>query len=80
MLRLRLAHDGADVDAERFGCPALRSIPGDRMLDETAIYGDLETVAAGIEERRQLGVDLPIIGMPAGDAAAVEKTLGTLVS
>ena len=40
---------------------------GDRMLDETAICGDLETVAAGIEERRQLGVDLPSISMPGGD-------------
>ncbi|MFN0148469.1 MAG: LLM class flavin-dependent oxidoreductase, partial [Dehalococcoidia bacterium] len=28
---------------------------GDKMLEETAIWGDLETVAAGIEERRQLG-------------------------
>jgi hypothetical protein len=37
MLRLRLAHDGSDVDAERFGCPALRSIPGDRMLDDLAL-------------------------------------------
>jgi alkanesulfonate monooxygenase SsuD/methylene tetrahydromethanopterin reductase-like flavin-dependent oxidoreductase (luciferase family) len=53
---------------------------GDRLLDETAIYGDLETVAAGIEERRQLGVDLPIIGMPQGDPKQLERTLGTLVS
>jgi alkanesulfonate monooxygenase SsuD/methylene tetrahydromethanopterin reductase-like flavin-dependent oxidoreductase (luciferase family) len=53
---------------------------GDRMLDETAIYGDLETVAAGIEERRQLGVDLPSIGMPQGTPEQVERILGTLVS
>ena len=53
---------------------------GDKMLEETAIWGDLETVAAGIEERRQLGVDLPIIGMPQGDPKRVEKILGTLVS
>ena len=53
---------------------------GDKMLEETAIWGDLETVAAGIEERRQLGVDLPVIGMPAGDAKTLERTLGTLVS
>jgi alkanesulfonate monooxygenase SsuD/methylene tetrahydromethanopterin reductase-like flavin-dependent oxidoreductase (luciferase family) len=53
---------------------------GDEMLGETAIWGDLETVSAGIEERRQLGVDLPIIGMPTGDAKKVEKILGTLVS
>jgi hypothetical protein len=54
---------------------------GENMLDETAIWGDLETVAIGIEERRQLGVDMPIIGMPAGsDLKKVEHTLGTLVS
>src|SRR5690606_27369409 len=54
---------------------------GERMLEETAIYGDLETVAAGIEERRQLGVDLPIIGLPnTPDLRTLEHTLGTLVS
>ncbi|MBI2765397.1 MAG: LLM class flavin-dependent oxidoreductase [Chloroflexi bacterium] len=53
---------------------------GDEMLEQTAIWGDLETVSAGIEERRQLGVDLPIIGMPAGDHRKVERILGTLVS
>ncbi|MGE5597251.1 MAG: LLM class flavin-dependent oxidoreductase [Hyphomicrobiales bacterium] len=53
---------------------------GDRMLEETAIWGDLETVALGIEERRQLGVDMPIIGMPQGEPKHVERVLGTLVS
>jgi alkanesulfonate monooxygenase SsuD/methylene tetrahydromethanopterin reductase-like flavin-dependent oxidoreductase (luciferase family) len=53
---------------------------GDRMLEETAIWGDVETVALGIEERRKLGVDLPVIGMPAGEPAKVERILGTLVS
>jgi len=52
----------------------------DRMADETAIFGDIETVAAGIEERRQLGVDLPVISMPAGDLREIEHTLGTLVA
>jgi alkanesulfonate monooxygenase SsuD/methylene tetrahydromethanopterin reductase-like flavin-dependent oxidoreductase (luciferase family) len=52
---------------------------GDEMLDETAIYGDLETLAAGIEERRQLGVDLPVIGMPQVDNRQLEHVLGTLV-
>ena len=52
---------------------------GDEMLDETAIYGDLETVAAGIEERRQLGVDLPVIGMPQVENRQLEHVLGTLV-
>ena len=48
----------------------------ERMLDETAIYGDIETVAAGIEERRQLGVDLPSVSMPAGSPREVEHILG----
>jgi alkanesulfonate monooxygenase SsuD/methylene tetrahydromethanopterin reductase-like flavin-dependent oxidoreductase (luciferase family) len=60
--------------------PELMAAMGDRMLDETAIYGDLETVAAGIEERRQLGVDLPSISMPQGSLDQIEKVLGTLVS
>ncbi|HXU24953.1 MAG TPA: LLM class flavin-dependent oxidoreductase [Tepidiformaceae bacterium] len=60
--------------------PELMAAMGDRMLDETAIYGDLETVAAGIEERRQLGVDLPTISMPGGDLKQLETVLGTLVS
>jgi alkanesulfonate monooxygenase SsuD/methylene tetrahydromethanopterin reductase-like flavin-dependent oxidoreductase (luciferase family) len=58
----------------------LLAVTSDRLLEETAIYGDLETVALGIEERRQLGVDLPIVGMPQGDLARVERILGTLVS
>jgi len=58
---------------------ALLAAMGDRMLEETAIWGDLETVALGIEERRQLGVDLPIIGMPQGSPEQVGRMLGTLV-
>jgi alkanesulfonate monooxygenase SsuD/methylene tetrahydromethanopterin reductase-like flavin-dependent oxidoreductase (luciferase family) len=53
---------------------------GEEMLEETAIFGDLETVAAGLEERRQLGVDLPVITMPQGDPRTLEHVLGTLVS
>ncbi len=60
--------------------PEIMAAMGDQMLEETAIYGDLETVAAGIEERRQLGVDLPVIGMPQGDNRTLEHVLGTLVS
>lgn len=60
--------------------PQIMAAMGDKMLDEVAIYGDLETVAAGIEERRQLGVDLPIIGMPGGSPADVERVLGTLTA
>lgn len=60
--------------------PEIMAAMGDRMLEETAIFGDLETVAAGIEERRQLGVDLPSISMPMGSPKDVERILGTLVS
>ncbi len=60
--------------------PQLMEAMGEKMLEETAIWGDLETVAMGLEERRQLGVDLPIVGMPAGDPTTVERVLGTLVS
>jgi alkanesulfonate monooxygenase SsuD/methylene tetrahydromethanopterin reductase-like flavin-dependent oxidoreductase (luciferase family) len=60
--------------------PEIMAAMGDRMLNETAIYGDLETVAAGIEERRKLGVDLPSISMPSGSPQEVERILGTLVS
>ena len=60
--------------------PEIMAAMGERMLEETAIYGDLETVAAGIEERRQLGVDMPIISMPSsGSSDQLERTLGTLV-
>ena len=60
--------------------PEIMAAMGDRMLEETAIYGDLETVALGIEERRQLGVDLPSISMPQGSLEHIERVLGTLVS
>lgn len=60
--------------------PEIMAAMGDKMLDETAVYGDLEEVAAGIEERRQLGVDLPSISMPQGDLKQVERVLGALVS
>jgi alkanesulfonate monooxygenase SsuD/methylene tetrahydromethanopterin reductase-like flavin-dependent oxidoreductase (luciferase family) len=60
--------------------PELMAAMGDKMLEETAIWGDLETVALGIEERRKLGVDLPVVGMPQGTPEQVERILGTLVS
>ncbi|MGI8926440.1 MAG: LLM class flavin-dependent oxidoreductase [Tepidiformaceae bacterium] len=60
--------------------PEIMAAMGERMLAETAVYGDLETVAAGLEERRRLGVDMPSIGMPQGSPEYVEKVLGTLVS
>jgi len=60
--------------------PEIMAAMGDRMLEETAIFGDLETVAAGLEERRQLGVDLPVVSMPGGPPEQVERVLGALVS
>ncbi|HJP40628.1 MAG TPA: LLM class flavin-dependent oxidoreductase [Dehalococcoidia bacterium] len=59
--------------------PEIMEAMGDQMLEETAIWGDLETVAAGIEERRNLGVDLPVVGMPQGTDQEIERTLGALV-
>jgi hypothetical protein len=52
----------------------------DRMIDETTVYGPLERVREGLDERRQLGVDLPVIGMPQGTPEEVERILGELVS
>lgn len=60
--------------------PEIMAAMGEEMLDETAIYGDLETVAAGIEERRKLGVDLPVIAMPQVEKRSLEHVLGTLVT
>jgi F420-dependent oxidoreductase-like protein len=60
--------------------PQIMEAMGDRLLDETAIYGDAETVAAGLEEWRGLGVDMPIIAMPQMENRELERTLGTLVS
>jgi alkanesulfonate monooxygenase SsuD/methylene tetrahydromethanopterin reductase-like flavin-dependent oxidoreductase (luciferase family) len=71
---------GAEHRPPPFGTnPEIMAAMGDRMLDETAVYGDIETVAAGLEERRQLGVDLPVISMPQVDNRQLEHTLGTLV-
>ncbi|MCC7366583.1 MAG: LLM class flavin-dependent oxidoreductase [Dehalococcoidia bacterium] len=58
----------------------LMAVTSDALIDETAVYGDLETVAMGIEERRQLGVDMPCISMPAGTPNEIERILGTLVA
>lgn len=82
---------GAEVEAMRaagaehrpppFGTnPEIMAAMGDAMLSETAVYGDVDTVAAGLEERRKLGVDLPIISLPQMENKELERTLGTLVS
>ncbi|MGK2964001.1 MAG: LLM class flavin-dependent oxidoreductase [Tepidiformaceae bacterium] len=75
---IQAAYAANESDPAKASAAAAAAV-SERMLDETAIYGDIETVAAGIEERRQLGVDLPSVGMPAGSPREVEHILGTLV-
>lgn len=52
----------------------------DRMLDQTAIVGPLERCKDELDARRELGVDLPLIGMPGRDAAEMGKMLETLLA
>ena len=52
----------------------------DRMLDQTAVVGPLERCKEEIDERRALGVDLPLIGMPGRDAAEMGRILEKLLS
>jgi F420-dependent oxidoreductase-like protein len=51
----------------------------DNMLDQTAIVGPIEKCKEDLEERRRLGVDLPIITMPGRDAAEMGHVLETLL-
>jgi F420-dependent oxidoreductase-like protein len=51
----------------------------DRMLDQTAIVGPLERCKEELDQRRELGVDLPLIGMPGRDAAEMGRVLETLL-
>ncbi len=50
----------------------------DRMLDQTAIVGPLERCKEELDERRALGIDLPLIGMPGRDPAEMGRILETL--
>lgn len=59
--------------------PELMAAMGDRMLEEVAVWGDIETVALGLDDWRRQGVDLPVIPMPQGTLREVERTLGALV-
>lgn len=52
----------------------------DRMLDQTAIVGPLERCKEDLDERRSLGVDLPLIQMPGRDAVEMGKILETLMA
>ncbi len=51
----------------------------DRMLDQTAIVGPVEKCRDEMNQRRALGVDLPIIGMPGRDTAEMGRILETLM-
>ena len=52
----------------------------DRMLDQTAIVGPLEKCVEELNERRALGVDLPLIPMPGRDAAEMGAILEKLLA
>ena len=51
----------------------------DRMLDQTAVVGPLEKCKEDLDERRALGMDLPLIGMPGRDATEMGRILETLL-
>ena len=52
----------------------------DRMLDQTAVVGPLDRCVEELNERRALGVDLPLIGMPGRDPAEMGKILEKLLA
>jgi F420-dependent oxidoreductase-like protein len=52
----------------------------DRMLDQTAIVGPLGRCKDELDERRSLGVDLPLLGMPGRDAAEMGRILEALLA
>jgi hypothetical protein len=49
------------------------------MHDPTAVVGPLDTCKEEIDERRALGVDLPLIGMPGKDAQEMGHMLEVLL-
>jgi hypothetical protein len=51
----------------------------DRMLEQTAVVGPLEACKEDLDERRALGVDVPLIGMPGGDAMEMGRILEALL-
>ncbi|MDE3095056.1 MAG: LLM class flavin-dependent oxidoreductase [Chloroflexota bacterium] len=51
----------------------------DRMLEQTAVVGPLERCKEDLDERRALGVDLPLIGMPGRDAREMATILEALL-
>jgi F420-dependent oxidoreductase-like protein len=51
----------------------------DRMLDQTAVVGPLDRCKEEIDERRALGMDLPLIQMPGRDATEMGHILERLL-
>ncbi|HYM15820.1 MAG TPA: LLM class flavin-dependent oxidoreductase [Dehalococcoidia bacterium] len=52
----------------------------DRMLDQTAVVGPLERCKEELDERRALGVDLPLVAMPGRDAEEMARILERLLA
>lgn len=51
----------------------------DRMLDQTAVVGPIERCREELDQRRALGVDLPIVSMPGRDATEMGRLLETIL-
>ena len=52
----------------------------DHMLEQTAIVGPVERCKEELDERRELGIDLPLIGMPGRDAEEMGRILEKLLA
>jgi F420-dependent oxidoreductase-like protein len=75
----------AEVEAvraawERRDGAAAADAVSDRLLQATAIVGPLDACAEQLDERRALGVDLPIVPLPPGAPAVCGKVLERLLS
>lgn len=70
--KIRAAWDNRDAK----GAAAAVS---DRMLDQTAVVGPLDRCAEELDERRALGVDVPMVPMPGRDAAEMGRIVERLL-
>ena len=52
----------------------------DEMMDSITITGALEECVEKLNERRELGVDLPVVALPTGEPVRVERILSALMS
>lgn len=52
----------------------------DAMMDSIAVVGPLDACVEKLNERRALGVDLPLVALPQGEPADVEKVLTALMA